>query len=294
MQCRQLEVEKQGHVYANIFCMPRRAWSWAFPSLPQPCATLQSSGCKPPLPPAAATFQSTRYDPWPLAPGNNWVSSTRPCTTGSWQNRRLARTHSADGRPHSWRTFWQALELRDHQAGRKGDGVPAAAPAPLIQEVGGPPAPSLVQVEKLVTSVTAGVVPTDEEEAPMRRRSVRPARSQHSEKRTLNEDYALQLKEEGNMLFKEGKLEEALAKYNEAFRSDPSMAEGPANAAAVYLKQGEWDRALQACNVALHLNPKYVKALRRRAGARRHLGQLHDAFNDLLRAKSLESLGLPV
>jgi tetratricopeptide (TPR) repeat protein len=59
-------------------------------------------------------------------------------------------------------------------------------------------------------------------------------------------------------------------------------------AAQVYIRQEKFEDALEFCDRALHVNPRHVKALSRRAVARRALGKLEDALGDLQLACRLE------
>ncbi|BGP58550.1 hypothetical protein JCM8202_001214 [Rhodotorula sphaerocarpa] len=97
---------------------------------------------------------------------------------------------------------------------------------------------------------------------------------------------AEQYKQKGNTAFVSGDYPLALANFNTAIELDPSVAAYPLNRAAVYLKQREWARAEKDASTALELdggaNPK---ALFRRATARRQLGKLQLARQDLEEAK---------
>ncbi|POY72213.1 hypothetical protein BMF94_4719 [Rhodotorula taiwanensis] len=96
-----------------------------------------------------------------------------------------------------------------------------------------------------------------------------------------------QYKQQGNAAFLKGQLALALASYTTAIQLDPSVAAYPLNRAAVYLKQSEWVRAEKDATTALELDGgNNVKALYRRATARRHTGKLELAQQDLEQAKS--------
>ncbi|PIL32501.1 transporter [Ganoderma sinense ZZ0214-1] len=89
------------------------------------------------------------------------------------------------------------------------------------------------------------------------------------------------LKNEGNDLFRENEWEEAAEKYRAA-----ALLGGPqpvylANLAACLLKLEMWELADNAATRALVHDPRHVKALYRRAHARRELGRLNAALADL-------------
>lgn len=91
----------------------------------------------------------------------------------------------------------------------------------------------------------------------------------------------------GNAAFLKGQLALALASYTTAIQLDPSVAAYPLNRAAVYLKQSEWVRAEKDATTALELDGgNNVKALYRRATARRHTGKLELAQQGELPARS--------
>ncbi|OSD02333.1 hypothetical protein PYCCODRAFT_1390492 [Trametes coccinea BRFM310] len=91
------------------------------------------------------------------------------------------------------------------------------------------------------------------------------------------------LKEEGNALFKKGDWAEAAEKYREA-----AMIAGPqpvfmSNLAAALLKLELWDLAESAASRALAYDRKHLKALFRRAVARKEMHTFDEAESDLRR-----------
>jgi len=69
----------------------------------------------------------------------------------------------------------------------------------------------------------------------------------------------------GNLLFKASKFTEACAVYNEGLEYDPFNSVLLCNRAACRSKLGQFEKAIEDCNVALTVQPNYSKAILRRA-----------------------------
>jgi DnaJ homolog subfamily C member 7 len=99
------------------------------------------------------------------------------------------------------------------------------------------------------------------------------------------------LKEEGNSLFKENKLEEAYEKYNLAIEVDPiNKVIGSklyCNKAAVAIKMKNYDKAIDDSTKAIDLDTNYTKAYQRRAQCYMELDKWDEALTDLHKAKDL-------
>lgn len=80
----------------------------------------------------------------------------------------------------------------------------------------------------------------------------------------LDPAIALKEKEEGNALFKQDKFPEAVARYSEAIKRNPSDHTVYSNRAAAYLKLCAYDDAIRDCESCLAINPTFVKALSRK------------------------------
>ncbi|CDJ42772.1 hypothetical protein ETH_00032030 [Eimeria tenella] len=102
---------------------------------------------------------------------------------------------------------------------------------------------------------------------------------------------AINLKDEGNALFKEGQYEQALERYKAGVKHVKGSQDSDAIAVSVQLssnscmcclKLERWQQAITAANQVLATEPKNPKALYRRAVAKSNLGELSDAKDDLM------------
>jgi len=81
------------------------------------------------------------------------------------------------------------------------------------------------------------------------------------------------VKEEGNNYFKARQYQAAIVEYTKCLNLDPHrqqdiatfMSKTIANRALCYMKLGNYNQALQDCSAAIEMDPKYIKALMRRA-----------------------------
>ncbi|KAJ3698365.1 hypothetical protein LUZ61_002070 [Rhynchospora tenuis] len=123
--------------------------------------------------------------------------------------------------------------------------------------------------------------------------------SNHSSK-VLDQDMAIfidmsvQLKEEGNKLFQRKDYEGAIKLYEKAIKLLPrnhiDIAYLHSNMAACYMqiKPVEYYRAINECNLALKVSPKYSKALLKRARCFEALNRLDLAYRDVEMVLSME------
>ncbi|XP_019946824.2 sperm-associated antigen 1 isoform X1 [Paralichthys olivaceus] len=96
------------------------------------------------------------------------------------------------------------------------------------------------------------------------------------------------LKNEGNLLFKNGQFSDALEKYSQAIQGySDSGIDSPedlcilySNRAACYLKDGNSQDCIQDCTRALELQPFFLKPLLRRAMAYESLERYRQAYVD--------------
>ncbi|XP_076059848.1 uncharacterized protein LOC143036403 [Oratosquilla oratoria] len=99
---------------------------------------------------------------------------------------------------------------------------------------------------------------------------------------------AVALKDEGNKYYSVGKLKEAVVKYTQAIALDPSNPALSANRSMAYIKMERFEEAELDCNRCLTLDPTYIKAVLRRATARRALGKIDLAKQDYVKVLQLE------
>lgn len=100
---------------------------------------------------------------------------------------------------------------------------------------------------------------------------------------------AQKYKNEGNIQFKIGKYDEAIIRYNEAIDICPNenkedLATFYQNRAAAYEQLKKYSAVKADCTKALELNPKYAKALLRRARALEQIGDLEATLEDITAA----------
>ena len=81
---------------------------------------------------------------------------------------------------------------------------------------------------------------------------------------------------------------EAIAEYDEAIRLlSPELAEAYSNRGMVYLNLGQYERAIQDFDQAIHLQPEHADAYASRALAYICLGMEAEAQQDINRAVEL-------
>lgn len=106
-------------------------------------------------------------------------------------------------------------------------------------------------------------------------------------------DRAQSAKNKGNKYFKAGKYDHAIKCYTEAIGLCPKEKKGDLstfyqNRAAAYEQQMKWTEVIQDCSQAVELNPRYVKALFRRAKALEKLDNKKECLEDVTAVCILE------
>ena len=97
--------------------------------------------------------------------------------------------------------------------------------------------------------------------------------------------HAQDLKKNGNSFYQAGENKEAINQYNLALEVCPlSFTEDRAilmaNKAAALIKMDQKVEAIEQCNEAIQLNPKYVKAFLRREQTYEEMDKTHEALKD--------------
>ncbi|XP_045591989.1 RNA polymerase II-associated protein 3 [Procambarus clarkii] len=106
--------------------------------------------------------------------------------------------------------------------------------------------------------------------------------------KSSNVEKALALKEAGNKLYNDGRLDDAAAKYTRGISLDPTNAVLRANRAMAYIKLKKYKAAEDDCNMCLKLDAGYIKGYLRRATSRINLGKTELAIKDYQKVLELE------
>lgn len=106
-------------------------------------------------------------------------------------------------------------------------------------------------------------------------------------------EQAIKYKNDGNAKFKIGKFNEAIELYDKAIETCPKenahdLSTFYQNRAAAYEQLQKWSSVKSDCTSALELNPRYVKALNRRAKALENMNELSSSLEDITATCILE------
>ncbi|GBG34403.1 Tetratricopeptide repeat protein 1 [Hondaea fermentalgiana] len=105
----------------------------------------------------------------------------------------------------------------------------------------------------------------------------------------LDPEKAAAAKEEGNVLFKEGKYPAAIEKYSEAIKRDPECAVYYGNRATAYMKLGDFGCAMDDCKKALSIDPKYVKCIAKKGNIEVFLKEYHKALRSFKQGLEIDA-----
>ncbi|XP_034434552.1 RNA polymerase II-associated protein 3 isoform X1 [Hippoglossus hippoglossus] len=114
----------------------------------------------------------------------------------------------------------------------------------------------------------------DKEESPVE------SNESDSEEAAVDREKALSQKEKGNMLFKEGKYDDAIECYTRGMSADPYSPVLPTNRATSFFRLKKFSVAESDCNLAISLDSNYFKAYARRGAARFALKNYESALED--------------
>lgn len=99
---------------------------------------------------------------------------------------------------------------------------------------------------------------------------------------------AVELKNEGNKLFKEGHIPAAWEKYDEASKLDNSSPVYLSNRAQCELKMEQYGSAIESCTEALKIDPNFVKCYFRRAIAYGSILKYNESVRDFQKVMQLQ------
>lgn len=106
------------------------------------------------------------------------------------------------------------------------------------------------------------------------------------------------MKEEAAVVFKEGKLEQAIKQFQECLALDELNAQYNStillNIAIAQVKLKKNDEAITALNKAIRYNPRYAKAYVKRGEVHVMLEDYNEAIKDFGEASSLDPTGFGV
>ncbi|CAF0873187.1 unnamed protein product [Adineta ricciae] len=96
---------------------------------------------------------------------------------------------------------------------------------------------------------------------------------------------AIELKNEGNVKYREQKFDEAIEFYTEAIETCPpesteELAQFYQNRAAAWESLKNYEKVIEDCSKAIELNPKYIKCIQRRARAAETIKNFELALED--------------
>ncbi|CAF0875846.1 unnamed protein product [Adineta steineri] len=107
-----------------------------------------------------------------------------------------------------------------------------------------------------------------------------------SDNRTKNRlTLAIELKNEGNIKYRENKFNEAIVAYTKAIEACPSesteeLSQFYQNRAAAWESLKNYSKVIEDCSQAIELNPKYIKCIQRRARAAENIENFELALED--------------
>lgn len=114
-------------------------------------------------------------------------------------------------------------------------------------------------------------------------KQVRALKVKQDEEEYVDEDKAAEHKAIAGDHFKAGRFPEAITEFSEAIRRNPKSPALYSNRSLCYVKLMAWDKAMDDADMALKLDPAFVKAYLRKGKVQHFLKQYHkaiDTFNE--------------
>lgn len=105
----------------------------------------------------------------------------------------------------------------------------------------------------------------------------------------LNPEMALAAKEEGNGFFREGKYTQAIDRYEEAIKRDPTCAPYHNNLGSALCKISDFQGAKRAVEKAIDIDPTYVKAYAKKGDIEVLSKELHKARESYQKGLGIDS-----
>ncbi|XP_063959850.1 sperm-associated antigen 1-like isoform X2 [Lytechinus pictus] len=232
------------------------------PSFPWPAYVHSSLGSTTTSSPSSNTTMSTNSRNQ-TAPGSTPVQTIHPA----------AKTNAAQ-------TISPAAEVASSLP--SSSTTPPAAKAPSSASTGGaaPPEGAMPSSTK-----TAHKPKTSPSQPPLREAGKKKTTK---DKPKTKEERFQEFKAQGNDLVKKGAYSQAIGCYTRSIEVDSSQSVSYSNRALCYLKLNLPEDAIEDCNEALKRDPKGVKALYRRALARKTLGSFQESVKDLMDLLKIE------
>jgi stress-induced-phosphoprotein 1 len=103
----------------------------------------------------------------------------------------------------------------------------------------------------------------------------------------INPELAVKAKDEGNIHFKAQKYPEAVERYSEAIKRDPTNATYLTNRATAFIKLGAYPDVIKDCDAAIALDPQSIRAFLRK-------GQAYQVMREYTKAMECFEKGLAI
>merc|ERR1712130_204378 len=137
---------------------------------------------------------------------------------------------------------------------------------------------ALSQYDNALEAYDSSLLEVRDDKVIMAQKKVKKMKARQEEQEYWDEDLSVEAKDEGNVLFKQGKHIEAIDKYTEAIKRNPKNHIAYSNRAACYMKLMNWEKALNDCNRCIKTNETFMKAYIRKGRIQSYLKQYKKAL----------------